>query len=198
MTRCTKVSAIALVAVLGLTALVLLLRPHNATVVMQRISPSGKKIAVVESTLWTRFLNHHALLYVEEPGKPGSRALIGTVLNNEIDELVGLIWNPNENEIAIANSYDFSPQIVVVVDLGDDSGRVTIPKPFASGYGGEANDARAVIRTRYAIKTPAPGDMKWLAGDLANMRCEHSQHGTFLESTCEQLGLNPADYQQQP
>jgi hypothetical protein len=165
------------------------------TLELRRVSPSRQKVAVVESTLWTR-LHGRENLYVQDRDKPTSRKFIGSLLNTPgIDTLVGLVWSPDGNRLAVVNNYDGSPQMVAIVDLTDKSGTILMPKPFVHPWDTHAHiilDAMPrIIRTKYTIRTAVPDDLNWLARDLSVM---NGEHGDFLVSTCDDLGADESIY----
>lgn len=155
---------------------------------MRTISPSGRKIAVVETNRLAQMLWLRSRMYVYNKSNPHGREFVGLVLNNRIDPIKALIWHPDENEIAIVNDFDGTPAMVVVVTLADKSGMVTIPDEYA---GISRDEVLRIIRTEFSVRNVGTADLRWLACGLAKSTGEG---GNMLESVCRNLNVDPEDY----
>ncbi len=167
---------IILVIVLVVVA-VLLLRPP--AIQMQVPSPTQQKVALLKAG---PLGFGGSRLYVVEADK--QERFIGTALNNYVDSIEGLIWNPDETKLAIANNYDGCPCMIVIIDLNDTSGKVTVPAPYGLYSSITTREVRHIIQTRHSIRSAVPSDLEWLSPQLAGMRCEH---GNFLDDARKML-----------
>ena len=169
---------IILVVAVVVTGVILAIPP---VIQMRVVSPSHRKVAIVQVSRFNLF--GRSRLYIAEAGEHGNKQFIGMVLNDRLDRIEGLIWSPDETELAIANNYDGSPSMVVIVDLRDAGGAVTIPARYGTLT---KSGVRAVIQTRYSVRSVSPPDLKWLSPQLSGMQCEH---GNFLDVVRMLLGL---------
>lgn len=121
---------------------------------MTKVSPTGHREAVVLASNRDR-LHSRAWLYIRDPHGPARMERVAGLLNNSLDYIAGIAWSPDESRLVVANNYD-GPPIVVIVDLGDRSGRISDPSPIR---GRTAADIHQVVQTKYAVRTITRADL---------------------------------------